>query len=113
MSDHRTSVADQAKEVGGGAQQLSTAEISKLLLASSVAATRPLLALIKFLIAEGNVSGDKLKAYLVPILVAEGFPTETKAMLDPIWKSFLAQIGNSQTGESNASRSRPLVPVDG
>ena len=36
-----------------------------------------------------------------------------KAMLDPIWKSFLAQIGNSQTGESNASRSHPLVPVDG
>jgi hypothetical protein len=75
-----------------GMPSLSTEEISQLLLASSLSATRPLVGLTKFLINEGILDGSKLKSFLTPMLVADGFPSATKAMLDPIWKSLLHQL---------------------
>jgi hypothetical protein len=77
-------------------EPLSTEEISQLLLASSLSATRPLLGLIKFLVKEGIVDRDELKAFLEPMLVVDGFPAVTKSMLEPIWKSLLAQISSAQ-----------------
>lgn len=75
---------------------LSTEEISQLLLAASLSATRPLVGLMKFLISEGILDGGKLKSFLTPMLVADGFPPATKAMLDPIWKSLLHQLDDSK-----------------
>lgn len=49
----------------------------------SLSATRPLLGLMKFLINEGILDGGKLKSFLAPVLVEDGFPAATKAMLDP------------------------------
>jgi hypothetical protein len=93
MSDHRVNRTGQANGSADRAEPLSTEEISQLLLASSLAATNPVLGLIKFLIKEGILDGEKFKAFLAPMLVADSYPIATKAMLDPIWKSFLAQIG--------------------
>jgi hypothetical protein len=71
----KNELSDQAKrKAKRGASEipaLSTEETAQLLLASSLAATRPL-------------------------LVVDGFPPATKAMLDPIWKSLIAQIGETQ-----------------
>jgi len=51
---------------------------------------------MKFLINEGILDGGKLKSFLTPMLVADGFPPATKAMLDPIWKSLLHQLDDSK-----------------
>jgi hypothetical protein len=91
MIDHQLNSANQPNTVTDGAA-LSTAEISQLLLASSLSATRPLLGLIKLLTKEGILDGGKLKAFLERELVTDTLPVATKAMLDPMWKSFLAQI---------------------
>ena len=79
-----------------GMPPLSTEEVSQLLLASSLSATRPLVGLMKFLINEGILDGGKLKSFLTPMLVTDGFPPATKAMLDPIWKSLLHQLDGSK-----------------
>jgi hypothetical protein len=68
MSDHRVNSGDQANGSAAAAESLSTGEITERLLASSLSATRPLLGLIKFLIKERILNGDKLKAYLEPML---------------------------------------------
>jgi hypothetical protein len=91
VSDSENSV-NELKRPGPEGQVLSTGEISQLVLGSSLAATKPLVGLIKFLIKEKVVDGHRLKAFLEPLLVEEGLPPATKAMLEPIWKSFLAQI---------------------
>jgi hypothetical protein len=51
---------------------------------------------MKFLINEGTLDGAKLKSFLTPMLVADGFPPATKAMLEPIWKSLLHQLDDSK-----------------
>lgn len=96
MSGMQVDSAAQGNTSASGMQPLGAEEISQLLLASSLAATRPLLGLIKFLISEGVLDGEKLKAFLTPMLVADGFPPATKAMLDPIWKSLLLQLDDSK-----------------
>jgi hypothetical protein len=96
MSNPRTNLADQENAAANGMPPLSTEEISQLLLASSLSATRPLIGLMKLLINEGILDGGKLKSFLTPMLVADGFPPATKAMLDPIWKSLLDQLDDSK-----------------
>lgn len=85
-----------AQATADGMPPLSTEEFSQLLLASSLSATRPLVGLMKFLINEGILDGGKLKSFLTPMLVTDGFPPATKAMLDPIWKSLLHQLDDSK-----------------
>jgi hypothetical protein len=51
---------------------------------------------MKFLISEGILDGGKLKSFLTPMLVTDGFPPATKAMLDPMWKSLLHQLDDSK-----------------
>ncbi len=80
---------------------LSPAEISQLLLACSLSATQPLLALIKCLIAERIVDGARLVAVLEPALSKQNLPPATKAMLDPLWASFLAEV--TKAGGSTVS----------
>jgi|SRR6185437_10789 len=92
MSDTQVDPANPVSAATVGMEPLSTEEISQLLLASSLSATRPLIGLMKFLINEGIVDGDQLKSFLGPMLISEGLPDTTKAMLEPIWKSLLAQI---------------------
>ncbi|TWC00215.1 hypothetical protein FBZ93_1057 [Bradyrhizobium macuxiense] len=75
---------------------LSTEEVSQLLMASSLSATRPLVGLLKFLVNEGILDGGKLKSFLAPMLISDGFPPATRAMLDPIWKSLLHQLDDSK-----------------
>ena len=96
MSDAQVNSAAQASAGANRMPPLSTDEISQLLLASSLSATRPLLGLMKFLINEGILDGGKIKSFLTPMLVADGFPPATKAMLDPIWKSLLHQLDDSK-----------------
>jgi hypothetical protein len=69
-------------------------------LASSLSATRPLIGPMKVLINEGVVDGGKLKSFLTPMLVVDGFPP-AKAMLDPIWKSLLHQLDDSGGGPAS------------
>jgi len=92
MSDHQVNLVGQVDKGAGGVETLGADEISQLLLASSLSTTRPLLGVIKFLVSGGIVGQRKLKSSLGPILVADGLPTATKAMLDPMWKSLIAQI---------------------
>ena len=92
MSNPQANADTQEIATAEGMQSLGTEEISQLLLASSLSATRPLLGLIKFLINEGILDGGKLKSFLTPMLVTDGFPPATKAMLDPIWQSLLHQL---------------------
>jgi hypothetical protein len=96
MSDAQANSDTQATAATDGMPPLSTEEISQLLLASSLSATRPLLGLMKFLINEGILDGGKLKSFLTPMLVTDGFPPATKAMLDTIWKSLLHQLDDSK-----------------
>lgn len=96
MSDAQVNSVAQENAGVDGIQPLNAEEISQLLSASSLSAARPLLGLIKFLIGEGVVDGEKLKAFLSPMLVADGFSPVTKAMLDPIWKSLLRQLDDSK-----------------
>lgn len=96
MSDQQANSNTQATAASDGMPPLSTEEISQLLLASSLSATRPLIGLMKFLISEGILDGGKLKSFLAPMLVADGFPPATKAMLDPIWNSLLHQLDESE-----------------
>ena len=98
MSDELANSAGQADLVE--LPSLSDADISQLILASSLSATRPLLGLINFMIKERILDGDKLKEFLGSMLVADGLPPTTREMLRPIWNSLLAQIGAS----SEASR---------
>lgn len=92
MSDPQVDPAKHASAAPVGMEPVSTGEISQLLIASSLSATRPLLGLMTFLINEGVLDGGKLKSFLTPMLVTDGFPPATKAMLDPIWKSLLHQL---------------------
>ena len=92
MSDPQVNSTGQANKVENGMHPLSTEEVSQLLLASSLSATRPLVGFMKFLIDEGILDGGKLKSFLTPMLVTDGFPPATKAMLDPIWQSLLHQL---------------------
>ena len=96
MLDTKVNSDAQTTAAANAIPPLSTEEISQLILASSLSATRPLVGLIKFLINEGILDGDKLKSFLTPMLVADGFPPATKAMLDPIWKSLLHQLDDSK-----------------
>jgi hypothetical protein len=61
---------------------------------------------MKFLIDEGIIDGGKLKSLLIPMLVADGFPPATKAMLDPIWKSLLLQLDESKGSPSLKNEAR-------
>jgi len=92
MSDYPGDSTEQKPMAGLGIQSLSPEEISQLLLAGSLSATKPLLGLIKYLIQAKILEADRLKAFLTPMLVDENLPPTTKAMLDPLWKAFLAQI---------------------
>lgn len=92
MAEHQSKPGQRASKDGSAAMQLSDGEIAQLILASSLAATRPLQALIKFLIQERVVDGLKLKAFLEPMLAAEGLPPETRAMLAPIWKALIKEV---------------------
>jgi hypothetical protein len=84
--------ADRLKTATLGMPALSAEEVTQMLLASSLSATLPLVGLIQFMIKEGILDGDKLKAALEPMLAGKEFPVATKMMLDPIWSAFLAQI---------------------
>ena len=75
-------------------QALSQSEISQLILGSSLSGTKPLVGLIKFLIAEKIVDATRLRVFLEPLLIDDNLPQATRAMLDPLWKSFLAQISD-------------------
>jgi len=80
---------------GSVEQPLSQSEISQLMLGSSLSGTKPLVGLIKFLIAEKIVDAKRLRMFLEPLLlVDDNLPPATRAMLDPLWKSFLAQISD-------------------
>jgi hypothetical protein len=92
MSNPQAKSDTQATAATDAMPPLSTEEISQLLMGSSLSATRPLTGLIKFLISEGILYGGKLKSFLTPMLVTDGFPPATKAILDPIWKSLLHQL---------------------
>jgi hypothetical protein len=96
MSDAQVNSAAQGNAGANGMPPLSTEEISQLLLASSLSATRPLIGLMKFLINEGILDSGKLKSFLTPMLVTDGFPPATKAMLEPIWKSLLHQLDDTK-----------------
>ncbi|MGA7806792.1 hypothetical protein [Bradyrhizobium sp.] len=92
MSNLQVNFGNQKKSTADEMQSLSAEEVTQLLLGASLSATRPLIGLMKFLINERIVEGDKLKSFLAPMLVTDGFPPATKAMLDPIWKSLLLQL---------------------
>jgi hypothetical protein len=79
MSNPQANSDTQATAATNGMPPLSTEETSQLPLASSLSATRPLIGLIRFLINEGILDGGKLKSFLTPMLVTDGFPPATKA----------------------------------
>ena len=91
----RPSNLQSGNERRNPALSLGDGEIAQLLLASSLAATRPLQGLIMLLIQEGILDRNKLKVFLEPMLTVEQLPPETKAMLAPIWKAFMAEISVS------------------
>lgn len=94
--DHSNSNSDErASKAGNAAKQLSDGDIARLILASSLSATKPLQGLIMFLVQEGILDGARLKAFLEPMLALESFPPETRAMLAPIWKALITEIGAS------------------
>jgi hypothetical protein len=94
--DERSNSGGRARERGEAVKSLNDGDITQLILASSLSATRPLLGLTLFLIREGVLDGVRLKAFLEPLLGVESFPPETRAMLAPIWATFMAQIGVPQ-----------------
>lgn len=102
MKDEKSNLGEGLRESGETAISLNDSQIAQLVLASSLSATRPLLGLTLFLVREGVLDGAKLKAFLEPMLNAESFPPETKAMLVPVWATFMAQIeGASERSLSN------------
>lgn len=92
MSEYHGNSSKQIPKGLLGVQSLDGEETSQLILACSLSATKPLLGLIKFLIEEGILDADRFRLFLKPMLAAEQFPPTARAMLDPIWKSFLEQV---------------------
>jgi hypothetical protein len=99
----RPSNSQSGNERINPALSLGDGEIAQLLLASSLAATRPLQGLIMLLIQEGILDREKLKIFLEPMLSVEQLPSETKAMLAPIWKAFIAEISVSNPRSPSTS----------
>jgi hypothetical protein len=94
MRDNRSRLDNHAEERSDDQMSLDDGDIARLILASSLSAAPPLLGLITFSIQEGSLNGVRLKAFLEPMPVVENFLPATRAMLLPIWRSFMSQIGD-------------------